>query len=349
MHLVCLHDLSMTFQYVSPSIKALTGFTPEQLIGKKPMDFAHPEDIGKMITDFDDLVTNHQPNRNEYRYISSTGEYNWLETDAKIVFDNDVPIKIQTSTRDISKRKEAEFAVKKTLQQERKLNELRTNLVSTISHEFRTPLTTIRTSAELIEMYLESHNPRNEQQLKKQINRITDEIDRIVVLMNSVLTISKDDSGKTTFAPITFDFKALAIALVETSFSDNIKNQKVDLHYEGDQFLIFADKNLIEYALFNLLNNAFKYSENGRNIEMNLISNKSEICVEIIDFGIGIPEEDQPKLFNTFFRASNTDGITGTGLGLYIVKTFIEKNSGKVELESQLGKGTKVTLQLPTP
>jgi PAS domain S-box-containing protein len=349
MHLVCLHDLSMTFQYVSPSIKALTGLTPEQLIGKKPMDFAHPEDIGKMITDFDDLVTNHQPTRNEYRYISSTGEYNWLETDAKIVFDNDVPIKIQTSTRDISKRKEAEFAVKKTLQQERKLNELRTNLVSTISHEFRTPLTTIRTSAELIEMYLESHNPRNEQQLKKQINRITDEIDRIVVLMNSVLTISKDDSGKTTFAPITFDFKALAIKVVETSFSDNIKNQKVDLHYEGDQFLIFADKNLIEYALFNLLNNAFKYSENGRNIEMNLISNKSEICVEIIDFGIGIPEEDQPKLFNTFFRASNTDGITGTGLGLYIVKTFIEKNSGKVELESQLGKGTKVTLQLPTP
>jgi signal transduction histidine kinase len=77
---------------------------------------------------------------------------------------------------------------------------------------------------------------------------------------------------------------------------------------------------------------------------MNLISNKSEIHVEIIDFGIGIPEEDQPKLFNTFYRASNTEGITGTGLGLYIVKTFI---LSIIELESQLGKGTKATLRLP--
>jgi signal transduction histidine kinase len=77
---------------------------------------------------------------------------------------------------------------------------------------------------------------------------------------------------------------------------------------------------------------------------MNLISNKSEIQVEIIDFGIGIPEEDQPKLFNTFYRASNTEGITGTGLSLYIVKTFI---LSIIELESQLGKGTKATLRLP--
>jgi signal transduction histidine kinase len=87
-------------------------------------------------------------------------------------------------------------------------------------------MTTIRTSAELIEMYLEGHNSHNEQHLRKQINRITSEIDRIVDLMNSVLIISKDDSGKTTFEPIKFDLKALAIAIVETSFSDNIKGQK---------------------------------------------------------------------------------------------------------------------------
>jgi signal transduction histidine kinase len=80
---------------------------------------------------------------------------------------------------------------------------------------------------------------------------------------------------------------------------------------------------------------------------MNLISNKSEIQVEIIDFGIGIPEEDQPKLFNTFYRASNNEGITGTGLGLYIVKTFIEKNSGIIELESQLEKGLKQHCDYP--
>ncbi|WP_339918811.1 PAS domain S-box protein [uncultured Flavobacterium sp.] len=347
MHLVCLLDLNMTFQYVSPSIEALVGFTPENLIGKKPIDFAHPEDIKRMTIDFDNLNSNHEPIRNESRYLNSTGGYIWLETDAKIVFENAVPIKIQTSTRDISKRKEAEFAIEKTLQQQMELNDLRTNLVSTISHEFRTPMTTIRASAELIEMYLERQNREGDEHLKKQINRITSEIDRIVELMNAVLIISKDDSGKTNFNPNKLDLKELCDTLINNSFSTNKGGQKVDFHYEGNHFLIFADKNLIEYSIFNLLHNAFKYSENCESVQLRLISNKSEIKLEIIDFGIGIPEKDQAKLFNTFFRASNTDGIQGTGLGLYIVKTFIEKNSGKIQLESTLGKGTKVTLQLP--
>ena len=82
-------------------------------------------------------------------------------------------------------------------------------------------------------------------------------------------------------------------------------------------------------------------------IILKVFTTQDTIVIEIIDFGIGIPEEDQPKLFNTFFRASNSDGFQGTGLGLYIVKTFAEKNSGTVQLESQLGKGTKVTLKFP--
>jgi signal transduction histidine kinase len=119
------------------------------------------------------------------------------------------------------------------------------------------------------------------------------------------------------------------------------------MFFEGTDFMVFADKNLMEYSLFNLLNNAFKYSQGTGDIKLNISSNSSKIILEIIDFGIGIPEEDQHKLFNTFFRASNTNGIQGTGLGLYIVKTFTEKNSGNIQLESHLGKGTKVTLEFP--
>jgi signal transduction histidine kinase len=103
----------------------------------------------------------------------------------------------------------------------------------------------------------------------------------------------------------------------------------------------------MEYSLFNLLNNAFKYSEGSGNILLNLFKKKTTIVLEIIDFGIGIPKEDQHKLFNTFFRARNTNGIQGTGLGLYIVKTFIEKNGGVIKLKSELGKGTTVTLKFP--
>ncbi|WP_366186785.1 PAS domain S-box protein [Flavobacterium ovatum] len=345
--LVCLHELNLTFQYVSPSVKNLIGFTPEEMVGKTPMDFAHPEDI--------EVITNHLYKLNstniitpiQYRYLNSENKYIWVETIAKIVFKNEIPVKIQTNTRDISIRKKAEFVIEKTLRQERELNELRTNLVSTISHEFRTPMTTIRTSAELIGMYIEKQHYDNSNNLRKHINRITDEIDRIVELMNAVLIISKDDSKKTNFKPEKFDLKDLCLNIIQTTFSNNKDNRKVEVQIEGKEFLIFADKNLIEYAIFNILNNAFKYSENCGDVIMKIINYESIIKIEIIDFGIGIPENDQPKLFNTFFRASNTNGIQGTGLGLYIVKTFIERNSGIVKLESKLGKGTKIIIQLP--
>ena len=194
---------------------------------------------------------------------------------------------------------------------------------------------------------MEGQNSEIAQRLDKQLNTITGEIDRIIELMNSVLTISKEDSGKTNFNPIAFDLKQLCHTIIETSFETRKDGRKVITTFKGTNFIVFADKSLMGYSLFNLLNNAFKFSEGFGDVLLNLIATPSEAIIEIIDFGRGIPEEDQKKLFNTFFRASNTDGIPGTGLGLYIVKTFTEKNSGNIQLESHLGKGTKVTLQFP--
>ena len=206
-------------------------------------------------------------------------------------------------------------------------------------------MTTIRTSAELISIYLEGHTFEKKQRLEKQLTTITGEIDRIVELMNSVLTISRDDAGKTNFNPVLFDLKQLCMDVIDTSYNNQKDGSKVQTFFRGSNFLVFADKNLMEYSIFNLLNNAFKYSEGCGDVMLKLSASTSNVNLEIIDQGIGIPKEDQHKLFNTFFRASNTNGIQGTGLGLYIVKTFTEKNSGNIQLESLLGKGTKVTLQ----
>ncbi len=345
--IVGLHDLEMKFQYVSPSIKGITGFTPEEIIGKTPMELAHPDDIKGMADDLQKFMTGNLSHPIQYRYLNAKGQYIWLETIAKLVLKDGEPYQIQTSTRDVTQRKSAELAIERTLKRQQELNELRTNLVSTISHEFRTPMTTIRTSAELIEMYIEGQSVGHNDHLRRQIKRIIDEIDRIVELMNAVLTISKDDSGKTKFIPTKFDLKELCQNVIETSFSQNKDYRKVEMQFEGNDFLIYADKNLVQYSLFNILNNAFKYSEGTRDVQLKIKENEATIEIDVIDFGIGIPAEDQPKLFNTFFRASNTDGIQGTGLGLYIVKTFIEKNSGNIHLESKLGKGTKITIELP--
>ncbi|MDI5896895.1 PAS domain S-box protein [Flavobacterium yafengii] len=345
--LVCLHNLDTSFQYVSPSIQKLLDYAPEELLGKSPLDLAHPEDLKYLQESFNDFISKKVDGSTIARFKARNGNYIWLETKATLTEKEGEITGFQSSSRDITIRKKEEEAIEKALLKERELNELRINLISTISHEFRTPMTTIRTSAELIALYIDDQNSAKSSLLQKRVNTITEEIDRIVDLMNAVLIISKEDSGKTNFNPVKFDLKQLCINVIENSYSNLNNNLKIQTYFEKDSFTVFADTKLMEYSIFNILNNAFKYSKGCEDIIFNLFTADDTVVIEIIDFGIGIPEEDQSKLYNTFFRASNTTGIQGTGLGLYIVKTFTTKNSGNVQLESQLGKGTKVTLQFP--
>jgi PAS domain S-box-containing protein len=345
--LVCLHNLDATFKYVSPSIQTLLGYDPEELIGKYPEDYVHPEDLKKFKKRIGSIIKDKELFSEQVRLRNSEGEYIWFETNASLVYENKIPVSFQSSTRDITQRKKAEQIIEDTLLQERQLNELRTNLVSTISHEFRTPMTTIRTSAELITMYLQNSQFNEAPQIEKRVKTITAEIDRIVELMDAVLTISKDDAGKTSYNPIVCNLNEICKEVIETSFNNQKDNRNVDVLFKSNKVEIFADINLIKYTLFNVLSNAFKYSEGCGNVQLNLFIVDNFVQIDVIDNGIGIPKEEQSKLFNTFYRASNSNGIQGTGLGLYIIKMFTKKNSGRVYLESELGKGTKVTLRFP--
>ena len=345
--LVCLHNLNTIFEYISPSIKKLLGYTPEELLGKSALDYVHPDNLKELLEKFYNFIEKKDDESVQCRFLTKEGDYKWLETKASMLTDNGLTIGFQSSSRDITQQKEAEEIIINTLTRERELNELRTNLVATISHEFRTPMTTIRTSAELITMYLENNNPSNDNRLKKRITIITEEIDRIVDLMNTVLIISKEDAGKTEFNPIHFDLKQVCQNIINVNYSDQKDGRKVKILNQGESFTILADKNLMEYSLFNILDNAFKYSVGCGDVVLNIFTSEDTIKLEIIDDGIGIPKADQHKLFNSFFRASNTTGIQGTGLGLSIVKTFTEKNSGTIKVESSVDEGTKVTLQFP--
>jgi PAS domain S-box-containing protein len=345
--LVCSHDLDGKFQYVSPSIYKILGYQPEELIGYYPEEFVHIEDVKMLKKSIFNFTTNKLDNSVEVRFINKKGNIVWCEIKAKLVQEEGMSICFHSATRDITPRKLTELLVDEALKKELELNELKSNLVSTISHEFRTPMTTIRASAELIQMYLEKQKIKNFSLLKNRINTITGEIDRLVELMDAVLIISKDDLGKTNFSPVSIDLKEVCFDIFN-SFDDTTK-KGINLinSFKGDSFIVFADKKLMEYALINLLNNAIKYSLECGDVFFNLIETETTIIVEVKDFGIGIPDEDLDKLFTTFFRARNTIGIQGTGIGLYIVKIFTERNSGSIQLESKLGEGTKVTLQFP--
>ncbi len=347
--LVCLHDLDTLFEYVSPSVKKLVGYKPEKLLGKSPRDFVHPEDLERFQQSIrnSDFWKNKVSKSANYRFKHADGSYIWLQITTSLLEKKGIAVGFQTNGRDVTKELQAQQNVEEALLKEKNLNELRTNLVSTISHEFRTPMTTIRTSAELINMYLEAPQIENHTRLQKRVDVITQEIDRLVDLMNAVLTISKEDSGKTTYSPSLFNLKTLCTEIIDKNFTEIKGKGQVKVKSVGTNFLVLADRNLMEYSISNILSNGFKYSPNSTDIELNITSTATACKVQVIDHGIGIPKKDQDKLFNTFYRASNTDGIPGTGLGLHIVKTFVEKNNGAVTLESELGKGTKLTMSFP--
>lgn len=343
--LVCVHNLDSSLIYVSPSVTHIFGYTKKEALKSSPLHIAHPEDQSRLNAFFTAIKNGNSNAVAQIRFKKQSGHYLWCDIKGKLISEKGTPLQFHTYTRDIAKAKEAELIIKNTLAKERELNELRTNLVSTISHEFRTPMTTIRSSAELILMYLEHQVVAHKELMEKRVHIIVSEIDRIVGLMNTILIISKDDIGKTNFSPSHFDLKKMCEDVMEVALFEQKNKRSIKTKFKGTDFTVFADKALMEYSLFNLINNAFKYSEeqNGE-VLLNLTSTKKSIRIAITDFGIGIPIEDHGKIGNTFFRASNTHGIQGTGLGLYIVKTFTQRNAGQFKIKSTLGKGTTALL-----
>ena len=235
--------------------------------------------------------------------------------------------------------------MRKALEKERELNELKSRFISMTSHEFRTPLTTIMGSTELLKHY--SHNWNNE---KKQLHfaRIQSSVKHMINLLEDVLLIGKTDAGKITFNPSEFDVVLFCHNLIE-EIEVGIDNSKyqVMFEYEGLNHQACMDEKLLRHILTNLLSNAIKYSPHGGIVEFKLDCQKDKAIFQIKDQGIGIPEADMPRLFESFHRATNTDNISGTGLGLCIVKQSVDIHDGEINVESKVGIGTTFTVTIP--
>ena len=245
--------------------------------------------------------------------------------------------------RNITEEKMVQQEVEKALAKERELNELKSRFVSMASHEFRTPLTTINSSATLISKY--EHTEDHEKRLK-HVKRIKSSISHLTAILNDILSLSKLEEGK-------IDIKK---EIIDTaSFYDDIKEQmelvadgkvKIQIHHDGNNEFT-SDPNLIRNLLVNLLSNAIKYSYEGGKVELNSTLIDGTLSIEIKDEGIGIPIEDQKKLFDRFFRASNVTNIEGTGLGLNIVKRFVDLLKGNISFESIPDKHTVFIIKIP--
>lgn len=249
---------------------------------------------------------------------------------------------------DITIQKQVQDEMEKALNKERELNELKSRFVSMTSHEFRTPLTTIKQNTDLISYQLENNLPQEFPTFKKYIDRIEGDVNRLTALMNDILMLGRIESGKIQIKKLSIDFVKFMEILTQKHSEADSENRSIELKIQGVPQEVEIDVQLMHHVVSNLLSNAFKYSQGAKAPEVNVSFNKlSRVRLSVKDYGIGIPEKDQKGLFESFYRATNVRNIQGSGLGLSIVKEFTEMHGGTIEVISKEGEGSEFILELP--
>jgi signal transduction histidine kinase len=221
---------------------------------------------------------------------------------------------------------------------------LRTNFVSMVSHEFRTPLGIIQSSAEILEDYLDRLEPAER---KEHLQSIQKNTFRMAALMEEALLMGSFEAGKMEFKPEPLDLASFARRLVDEVLSATDRRCPIELVCNATLEAPRADGRLLRHIFTNILNNAVKYSGAGQAVTFEMkVEGADAVCV-IRDQGIGIPEADCEWLFSAFHRARNVGDRPGTGLGLVIVKRCVDLHGGKISVQSRQGRGTTITVRLP--
>lgn len=246
---------------------------------------------------------------------------------------------------EVTKRKEAEHKIKESLRKERELNELKTKFLSLVSHEFKTPLSGILTSATLAGKYTETEQ---QDKREKHLRTIQSKVKYLNNILNDFLSIERLESGKATYK---FDTFPLSKVVNEVIYNSNMllkDGQRISYPKNIDDIIVNFDEKILELSLTNLINNSIKYSPEFTTIDFVVIPQKDSLTIEIIDEGMGIPKNEQKYIFNRYFRAENALLNQGTGIGLNIVKSHLESLKGTITFESVEGKGSKFAISFPT-
>jgi signal transduction histidine kinase len=228
-----------------------------------------------------------------------------------------------------------------SLEREKQLNEMKSAFVSMASHEFKTPLSAILSSLSLAEQYIRMGD---EQKQKKHFDRIKSSVTNLNDILGDFLSIDKLEQGKVRTEKELFDLEELLLDISEELENMKKEGQSILFRFTGEKNILL-DKKILKNVMLNLLSNALKYSNN--NVELDTESTEEGITIRVRDHGIGIPAEEQEKLFSKFFRASNASSIKGTGLGLNIVRHYVDLLEGKLDFVSKEGEGSTFTIVIP--
>jgi PAS domain S-box-containing protein len=362
----------MTF--ISDNVKALLGYEPEQFLENPGfwIDRIHPEDLPDISSPIESKWQPGQSISYEYRFLCDRGNYRWMRDENRLLLDEQGnPLEVVGYLADITERKQAEEEIRKAMKKERELNALKSRFITMTSHEFRTPLATILSSADLLEVYVHTGAIEKSSQ---HIQHIQAAAEHLTNMLNDILEIANSEARQKDFEPGSVDLAALCreiISEVKSSYphrSNIAKRCGYNIAFicsrESEDRLSQAlvDITLVRQILINLLSNALKYSGRDAQVELALsddreiseensapiAESRSRIAIfHVKDTGVGISPEDRDRIFDAFYRGNNIGNIPGTGLGLAIVKHAVDLHGGKITFNSTVGVGTTFTVTLP--
>ena len=332
--------------YANPKALKLTALDEATAKSRPFIEFIHPDDRERVLDNHlrrlrGETVENHY----QFRVQHSQSVTRWLEISAVRFEWEGTPATLNFLT-DVTLKRQAEEDMLKALAHERELSELKSRFVAVTSHEFRTPLAAILSSVELLDAYGASFPAEERRELLGQIKTA---VARMSNMVEQVLLTSRLELGKFRFEPAPLLVPDWLVQVMAELERGNPQAARVSLTCDGLDTPRTADQQLLRHIVVNLLGNALKYSDPDTPVRFAVRGVGEQIHLRISDQGIGIPEADLPRLFGSFHRGTNVGNISGTGIGLHIVKECVDLHRGEIEVSSRPGQGTSFTVRLAAP
>jgi len=332
----CVVDANQAFLKVS-------GYRASEVIGQSLGELALWSSAAQQQEFIQTLRRQGSLREQELTFRARDGRLDHVLLSAEVVEINGEPHAL-TAALDIGARKQAEEELQRALSREKELNRLKSNFVTLVSHEFRTPLGVIMSAAEILENYFERLAPGRRREHLQDIHHATRQM---AELMEQVLLLGRLESDRPANRPVPLDLPGFCSRLADEVSAATARKCPISFVTKTTAAQANADENLLRHIFSNLLGNAVKYSAAGAEVRFLLTREGSEAVFQVVDKGIGIPETDVPHLFTAFHRGGNVGEVPGSGLGLGIVKRGVELHGGTIGIRSRLGEGTTVTVRLP--
>jgi len=345
--LMWISDHEALFTFVNRFWEQFTGRKLSQEIGLNWIEGIHPDDLEKFMSVYKSSCDDRKPFEIEYRLKSKNGEYRWLVNKGVPRFQSDGRFAGYIgSCTDINDQKVVEETVKKYNEELKTLNASKDKFFSIIAHDLKSPLSGLLGFTEIL---VDEFDTLQTEEIKEFIGHSNQAAINLNALLENLLEWSRIQTGNFTFHPSRVNVTAVFDDIISL-FNQNARNKKIKIEKNVDAALyVVVDKNMFNTIMRNLVSNGIKFTKEGGNVYLTAIANEKFVNIAIQDSGIGLSQENISKLFriDVNYTTPGTNKERGTGLGLVLCKELVEKNGGKIWVESELGKGTKFIFSLP--